>query len=280
MTGVDAELIAQALEALGVEDAGVIGAPGGQKTVRKVKRAGEDLVLKVIAVGSSAPDALRRAQREVDLLGSLDSPHVVKVASELVELEDPPRGAAWLEEYLDGADLTAHLTSQWTWEDTADLGLQIGDGLAAGHAAGVVHRDLSSNNVRRLSSGVYKVMDFGFARHTLRSGLTVAGQPGTPGFLTPEHLNSYSGGPMAASDVFGVGALMYAALTGGLPIPYRGDDDEYLHRLATVQIVDIAVHRPDLAPERQAFFRRCLHRQPARRYRNGAKLVAALEGVA
>jgi serine/threonine-protein kinase len=72
---------------------------------------------------------------------------------------------------------------------------------------------------------------------------------------------------------------MYAALSGQLPIPYRGDDDEYLHRLTTVQIVDIAVHRPDLSPQRQAFIRRCLHRQPARRYLNGSQLVAALEGL-
>jgi serine/threonine protein kinase len=280
MAAVEDELIAQALDAFGVEDGGPIGAEGGQKAVRRVTRGDENLVLKVIAVGSSAPDALRRAEREVDLLASLDSPHVVKVASELLELEDPPRGAAWLEEYLDGEDLTARLTSAWTWEAAVDLGLQVGKGLAAGHAAGVVHRDLSSNNVRRLSNGIYKVMDFGFARHTLRSGLTVAGQPGTRGFLTPEHLNSYSGGPMAASDVFGLGALMYAALTGDLPIPYRGDDDEYLHRLAMVEIIDIGTRRPDLTPERQAFIRRCLHRQPARRFRNGTKLVAALEGVA
>jgi serine/threonine protein kinase len=280
VTAVDDALFAAALDALDVEDVSPIGAPGGQKTVRHVRKHGEDLVLKVIAVGASMPDALRRAEREVELLASLHSNHVVRVASQLVELEEPVRGAAWLEEFLDGSDLSPLLGGErWRWPQVADMAIQVADGLAAGHRAGVVHRDLSSNNVRRLSDGTYKVMDFGFARHTLRSGLTVAGQPGTPGFLTPEHLNSYSGGPMPASDIFGVGVLMYAALVGELPIPYHGDEDDYVRRLSVVSMTDIESIRPDLAPNQHAVVRRCLHPQPARRYRNGTRLVEALEGL-
>ena len=202
---------------------------------------------------------------------------MVSVESDLVRLGDPVHGAAWLEEFLDGDDLTGHLGSQWSWTDTARMGLQVADGLAAAHAAGVIHRDLSSNNIRRLSDGTYKVMDFGFARHTLRSGLTVAGQPGTPGFLSPEHLNAYSGLPMPASDVFGVGTLMYAALTGELPIPYTGDEADYVKRLSKVQIIDIALKRPDLTADQQALIRRALHPQPARRFLNGRRLADALK---
>jgi hypothetical protein len=123
MTAVDQTLIDSALQELEVTDVGPIGAPGGQKTVRHVQRGSEDLVLKVIAVGSSAPDALRRAEREVDLLASLDNPHVVGVASQLIELDDPVRGAAWLEEYLDGQDLSGLLFQrQWSWAEAADMG--------------------------------------------------------------------------------------------------------------------------------------------------------------
>lgn len=274
-------LIGEAIAALGVTEIGVIGAPGGQKAVRHVRGGGgEDLVLKVISVSASAPDALRRAEREVEFLASLDDAHVVRVASPLVELGDPPTGAAWLEEFLDGEDLTALLGIAWPWSAAADLGLQVARGLAVAHAAGVVHRDLSANNVRRLANGAYKVLDFGFARHTLRSGVTVGGQPGTPGFLSPEHLNSYSGGPMPASDVFVVGILMYVALTGVLPIPYRGDDQDYIHRLSVGDMRDIGVARPDLDEDQCALVRRCLHRQPARRFRNGHRLAEALKGMA
>ena len=277
MTAADPSLIAEACAALGVSDIGGIGAPGGQKVVRHVRRGAADLVLKVITIRSSSPTTLNRAEREVELLKSLASPHVVRVESDLVRLGNPVHGAAWLEEFLDGDDLTSHIGSHWSWADTARMGLEVADGLAAAHAAGVTHRDLSSNNVRKLSAGTYKVMDFGFARHTLRSGLTVAGQPGTAGFLSPEHLNAYSGVPMPASDVFGVGILMYAALTGELPIPYTGDDVDYVARLSKVQVIDIATKRPDLGADQVAVIRRALHPQPARRFLNGRKLADALK---
>jgi len=162
---------------------------------------------------------------------------------------------------------------RWLWDETARLGVHVGRGLGAAHAKRVVHRDLSSNNVRRLSDGTYKVMDFGFARHTLKSGLTVAGQPGTPGYASPEHLHSYSGAPTAASDVFATGILMFAALTGALPIPHVGDDADYVRRLLAVQIPDLASLRPDLTEPQVGLVRRCLHRQPARRFLNGTRLA-------
>lgn len=277
MTAVDAALVADACAELGVTDVREIGAPGGQKAVRQVTQQGRDLILKVVALRASSPASLKRAEREVELLQSLASPHVVRVESDLATIGSPARGAAWLEELLDGGDLPAYLGSQWTWAEAAELGYQVADGLAAAHAAGVIHRDLSPNNVRRLSNGTYKVMDFGFARHTLRSGLTAAGQPGTLGFLSPEHLNAYSGGPMPASDVFCVGILMYAALVGEWAIPYNGDEADYFRRLAKVQVTDIALKRPDLTDKQLAVMRRMLHPQPARRFVDGRRLASALD---
>lgn len=277
---VDDQLLDEARRALSVQSVRQLRG-GAQKAVQLVRTAaGEEVVLKVVAFDGSTVEALRRAEREVELLGSLDSPYVVKVISPLIELDDPVRGAAWLEEYLDGSDLSALLFSQrWSWAETRTMGLHIARGLGVAHAAKVVHRDLSANNVRRLTSGVFKVMDFGFARHTLRSGLTVAGQPGTPGHASPEHLHSYSGAPTAASDVFAVGILMYAALAGRLPIPHEGDDSDYARRLLTVEVDDLASLRPDLEAESVAVVRRCLHPQSARRYLNGARLASALEAT-
>lgn len=95
----DDALISEALDRLGITEVRTLK-PGAQKHVRLVDRDGEQLVLKVIEIGSSAPEALQRAEREVVLLASLDSEHVVQVASNLVELGDPVTGAAWLEEHL------------------------------------------------------------------------------------------------------------------------------------------------------------------------------------
>lgn len=280
MTVADDVLVAEAVAALGLTDEGPIGAIGGQKAVRRVSRDGQVFVLKVVALEFTTDETLKRAEREVQLLADIDNPNVVKVESELVELGSPIHAAAWIEEYLDGDDLGNLFDgTKWSWADTKSLGIQVANGLAAGHEKSVIHRDLSANNVRRLSNGTYKVLDFGFARHTLRSGLTVAGQPGTRGFLTPEHLNSYSGGPMQMSDVFQVGILMYTALSGVSPFPWTGDDYEYISRLQNDSKKPLGENRPDLSVEQVEIVQRALHPQPARRFRHAAALRDALEAT-
>lgn len=275
---VDQVLIDEAMNALGVTPVRALR-DGGQKTVRLVEKGGEELVLKVIAIDSGLPDSLRRAHREVELLQQVDNPHVVKVRSDLVELGTPIRGATWLEEYLEGDDLSAFIGTLWAWDDVAAMALDIARGLGALHAVKVVHRDLSSNNIRKLTSGRYVVMDPGFARHTQRSDLTVGGQPGTAGFLSPEHLQAYSGAPTAASDVFCVGILMFLALTAHLPIPFTGDAADYIARLSKVDVLDLSAYRTDLDPSVVALITRCLHKQPARRPRNGTRLATDLEAL-
>jgi len=275
---VDQELLNDAMTALGVEDIRELR-PGGQKSVRLVRQGDTEMVMKVIALESGAPDALRRAQREVELLQRINNDHVVKVASDLVELDDPLRGVAWLEEYLDGEDLSDQLNARWAWDQAQEMVRQVADGLSSLHGAKVVHRDLSANNVRCTNGGRYVLMDPGFARHTLRSGLTVGGQPGTPGFLSPEHLAAYSGVPTPASDVFCLGVLVYLVLTNELPIPYNGDLSDYITRLARVEVVDIEIYRTDLPADAVSLIRRMLHPQPARRPRNGKRLIEALEAV-
>lgn len=280
MTVADDLLVAEAVAVLGLTDEGPLGAVGGQKAVRRVSRDGQAFVLKVVALEFTTDETLKRAQREVQLLASIDNPNVVKVESGLVELGSPVHGAAWIEEYLDGDDLGTLLDgSQWPWEDAKSMAAQVANGLAAGHARAVIHRDLSANNVRRVSNGTYKVLDFGFARHTLRSGLTVAGQPGTRGYLTPEHLNSYSGGPMQMSDVFQVGILMYTALCGVSPYPWTGDDFDYMSRLQSGAMTPVGDLRTDLSSEQAAVVQRTLHPQPARRFRDATALRQALEAT-
>lgn len=252
---------------------------GGQKSVFSVRENGGELVMKVISIASAAPDALERAEREVELLTRIDDPHVVKVRSELVELGVPPVGVAWLEELLDGEDLTSRFGSGWSWDSTRDFGIQLSDGLGVLHQLHVIHRDLSPNNVRCRADGTYTIMDPGYARHELRSGLTIGGHPGTPGYASPEHLHSYSGSPTPFSDVFAVGILLFQALTGKVPIPYLNDQADYIRRLQEVRRDDLRTLRADLDESQIAVIDRCLHPQAARRFKNGSEVAEQLRGT-
>lgn len=147
-------------------------------------------------------------------------------------------------------------------------------GLAACHELDVVHRDLSPGNVRRRSDGRFVLMDPGFARHLTKTALTGVYQPGTYGYMTPEHVPG--GHPTPASDVFGVGILAFQALTGGVPVPYRGDEGAYFVQLRTGQAPSVRSVPADVPNEIAAVVDRCLHRQPARRYLDAQELLEDL----
>jgi eukaryotic-like serine/threonine-protein kinase len=80
--------------------------------------------------------------------------------------------------------------------------------------------------------------------------------------------------------VFCVGIYVFVALSGHLPIPYDGDLADYLIRLDRGEKLDLAQLRPDLPDDVILLVSRLLHPQPARRPKNGRRLIDALEAVA
>ena len=270
-----AQAIAEAARILGLTNVQPLAA-GAQKQVCRAEASGGSVVLKVVVLAASPdPMALERCVREVDLLKDLQSPHIVRVLSDLVLVGSGPDAAAWLEEELDGSDLGALVGNRWSWPDTFDLLSGIGTGLALMHQRGYIHRDLSPNNVRRTAAGVWKIMDPGLAKHLNRSSITALGQPGTPGYMSPEHA-AFSGRVTPASDVFCLGILGFLTLVGDVPIPVAPDIHTYRQRLARPAPISVAPHRPDLAPERARVIDRALTIQPARRYLDAGEFVTAL----
>lgn len=251
---------------------------GGQKLVMLVDYRGTPAALKIVRVDPGATDdALKRAHREAQLLADLTHPHIVRGLTPAVELGEPTRAICWLEEFLDGDDLRDLTGAPWAWDETFRMAHDVADALDAMHSRSVVHRDLSTGNVRRLTTGEYKLLDPGFARHLNLSGLTGLHQPGTPGFLSPEHVQ-LGAVPTYASDVFSLGVLMWLTLTGALPVA-PADPVAYVRALATVQIPSIATSRPDLDVGSVAVVDRCLQRQAARRFFDGREVRAALDAL-
>ena len=183
------------------------------------------VALKVISP-ELAEDAEFRARftREAQAQALLDSRHVVQVYA---HGEDD--GRLWIATQLvpDG-DLRSMLTSYGapSVPVAIDLIEQVADGLADAHAAGLVHRDIKPANVllrRRADGGLTAYLaDFGIARQvdgeaTRTSHATV----GTPSYMAPE---LHTGGqPGVESDVYSLGCLLWATLTGRAP--YVGTSD-------------------------------------------------------
>lgn len=272
-------LLDEAGVALGVTNV-VAQVAAGQKTVAFADGpGGRRTVVKLIELlPPYAAVALERAHREVAVLASISHPNVVRLESGLVELGTPVSAVCWLEEYLDGADLEAVIDTLRAWPDAADMARGVLAGLTAFHDADAVHRDLSPRNIRRTARGSYKVMDPGVARLLARTTITGPSDPGTPGYMSPEHV-SPAARPTFASDVFCVGILLYEALTGQSPIPFRGDLADYSRRLLSDQAPTAAGLRPDLTSDQMAFVDRCLQRQLARRYLDAAEALTALASL-
>lgn len=272
-------LVAEVADSLGLENAQPL-TQGGQKLVLTGVLAGTRAVAKVILIpeGDDGAEVITRAEREVELLGAVDSPHVVKVLTDAVEIGGAARPAiCWAEEQLSGEDLGQLLDPCWNEEAVWSLLTDVAAGLYACHELAVVHRDLSPGNVRRTDDGIFVLMDPGLARHLEKTALTGVFQPGTPGFMSPEHV--LGGSPLPASDVFVLGVLAFRVLTGHLPITIGAGGDEYLTRLRDEIIPDVSTMCAGISVELAEILNTCLEKQPARRYLDGEELAAEIDRV-
>ena len=182
-----------------------------------VWQAADETLGRTVAVKRAHPGAdarrLRRLVREARLAGGVSHPHVVKLLDLVVE-----DAATWLVmEYIPSRNL-AELLGTLSLADVARIGRQIAEALEAVHGSGIVHGDVTPGNILIADDGEAKLTDFGVARavwgdETLSdSGLV----HGTPAYLAPEVARG--GETVRASDVFSLGATLFAAAHGVSPL--------------------------------------------------------------
>jgi len=172
-------------------------------------------------------------------------------------------------EFVDGETLAARLNRQGppAPAEALAIALQICAGLAAAHAARLLHRDLKSSNIL-LDSTVQPVnraviTDFGLAQDQDLANSTAAGRAGTPVYLSPER---WAGEPASpASDIFALGIVLHEIYTGSRPNLGPGDP-----RMAT-RLVSSSV-----PASIRAVVTRCLEPDPSRRYPSAEAVAAAL----
>ncbi|MEJ7730729.1 MAG: serine/threonine-protein kinase [Polyangiaceae bacterium] len=187
----------------------------GAVYLAKDSKLGEQVALKVIssALAGDPEQAVARFHREVQASRRVTHPNVVRI-HDLGE-EGPLLFLSM--EYVEGETLAARIRRGGALPiaDAARVIGEVSRGVAAAHAAGVVHRDLKPQNVLLAPGGV-KVIDFGLATTSFFAGMTATGMIlGTPEYMAPEQIK---GGNMDVRvDVYALGALAYHVLCGRPP---------------------------------------------------------------
>ncbi len=210
-----------------------LGEIGRYRVVRELGRGGMGVVVEAhdpeldrrVAIkqvlGAHDPELLLRFAREAELLAQVRHPGVVRVH----EVGRAAAGPYVVTELIEGEPLDALLGRGPLDEEAARrLVLALCDAVGALHARGIVHRDLKPSNVIVRPDGSPVLLDFGLARELDGVSLTQTGTLlGTPAYMAPEQARG-SKELDARVDVYGLGALLYAVVTGrapfGGPTPY------------------------------------------------------------
>ncbi|MCO5165796.1 MAG: tetratricopeptide repeat protein [Planctomycetes bacterium] len=235
---------------------------GGMGAVHRATdaRTGEQVALKLLAAADER--ARRRLALEARALARLRHEHVVA----LLDVGEE-RGAPWLAmELVRGRSLQERVDREGPLPPrrAAELVRDVALGLAHAHALGVLHRDLKPANVLLPDGGgPPRLTDFGLAGFSFdlsRSRLTATGTfLGTPGYWAPEQAAGRPDALGTHTDVYGLGALLHACLTGRPPI----EGDSLVEVLAATERWRPEPTRAD--PALDALLLRCLEKDPARR---------------
>ena len=204
-------------------------------------RLHRDVALKILrhSLGNHT-DALARFQREARAAAALSHPNIA-----MLHDFGESSGAPWLVmELIDGESLRAKLNAgPLTETNVLRYAGQLAEALVHAHSRGIIHRDIKPENLLIAQNGTLKVIDFGIA--DLVHDAAAPSPFGTPAYAAPEVL---TGQPLTeAADIYSAGIVLR----------------------------EMAAGRPILA----AVIERCLAPDPATRFRNGARLAAALRAA-
>ncbi|MGY1624076.1 protein kinase [Geodermatophilus sp. SYSU D00965] len=235
----------------------LLGRGGSGEVWRAVPRSGGDPVaVKVLVAGDP-----ERQAREATLLGELDHPHLVR----LVEVVHQPRRGgqprvALVLDLLAGGSLAALLARRGRLRpgEVVTAIAPVAAALAHAHDRGIVHGDLSPGNIVFTGEGRPVLTDLGVARVL---GEDAAAEV-TPAYVDPTVARGGAPGP--ASDVFGVAAAAFHALTGVAPWNAATPADT-LRVAATGRLPDLDELAPEAPPELRAVIARGLSAEPHER---------------
>jgi eukaryotic-like serine/threonine-protein kinase len=265
-----------ALSVEGYELLGELGR-GGMGVVYKARQVRLDrlVALKVILAGGHAgTEHLARFRKEGELLARIQHPNIIQIY-EVGEQDGRPFFAM---EYVDGESLAQRFSGiPLQGRHAAHLVETLARAIHAANERGVIHRDLKPANILMTSGGVLKITDFGLAKQLDNgAGPTRSGElMGTPSYMAPEQVRGRTTLMGAATDVYGLGAILYELLAGRPPF----------HAETALDTVLLVLNDEPISPARwqqriphdlETICLKCLRKDPGDRYPDGAALAEDL----
>ena len=265
---------------------------GGMGRVYRARQttSGQVVALKVIGAGSGAePSQIRRFQIEAEAIAQLQHPHIVRI------LEVGSSDGVWFFSMplIEGESLAVQLKRVFperaseTAAAQADVAVpvdirsiralsKVARAVQQAHEQGVLHRDLKPANILMDREGEPHLIDFGLAKLLIQdTPLTrTAELMGSPSYMSPEQARGK--GSSVATDVYGLGAILYEMLTG--VAPFRSESPvEILRQVIEVQPLHPCSYNSRVDASLALICLRCLEKDPRHRYSSALALAQDLE---
>jgi Tol biopolymer transport system component len=259
---------------------------GGMGEVYRARdpRLGRDVAIKALpSEFATDSERLARFGREARLLAALNHPNVAAIHG----MEEREGRTFLVLELVPGETLAARLAAgPLPVAEALRIGIEIAAGLAAAHEAGVIHRDLKPGNVMLRPDGSVKVLDFGLAKvsgrastsgeshsPTVSLGTQTGTILGTAAYMSPEQARGRA--VDERSDIFAFGCVLYECLTGRRAFPGENVSDTLGAILSDEP--DWTLLPPDTPPRAAEVLRRCLQKDPRRRFHSASDVRLDLE---
>jgi serine/threonine protein kinase len=272
----------------GYEVLGPLGA-GGMGEVYRARDSAlkRDVAIKVLpSEFSRDPDRLRRFEQEAQAAAALNHPNIL-VVYQFGIFGDAPY---LVSELFEGSTMRGQLgRGPIPARKAIDYGVQIACGLAAAHEKGIVHRDLKPENIFITKDQRAKILDFGLAKLTQVDAATLDGDAvtlevhthpgqvlGTVGYMSPEQVRGKT--VDHRTDIFAFGAVLYEMVTGNRAFQ-RPTSPETMTAILNEEPPDISQSMPGTPPGLLRVIRRCLEKDPERRFQSASDLAFALESL-
>jgi TolB-like protein/Tfp pilus assembly protein PilF len=251
---------------------------GGQGVVFRArqKSLNRTVALKVISLGQWASKAhLKRFRREAEAAASLDHPCIVPI----YEVDERDGSCCFSMKFVEGGQLDEVTRCEpMPIRRAVELIAKVARTVHYAHEHGILHRDIKPGNILLDAKGEPHLTDFGLARlvESESSVTQTLDVLGTPSYMAPEQAVGNNAAVSSATDVYGLGAVLYQLLTGHPPFA-GGATYETIRLLLNTEPRQPRLLNPKIDRDLSTICLKCLEKDPKRRYSSSLALAEDLE---